>query len=520
MRGKDDHTYVISNKKQTFLNILFSGSGFTAVMILIEFFIIYSVYRYLLPYVWQFISLVLLADIIATITIASSNTNPDFKKTWITIVFLMPGLGFLIYFLIQFDPFNHRFMKYFVDIQNGSKGYIQTPRKLEEQIRKEDSELYKLHRYLEKTGNDGIYTNCRVTYFASGEEQFPVMIEKLKQARKFIFLEYFVIETGKLWGEILEVLLQKVSEGVDVRIIYDGTCDFKHLPHNYYRQLNKLGIKTIKFAPIYPFISQNYNFRDHRKTCVIDGQIAFNGGTNLADEYANIDSPFGYWKDSAVMVEGAAVQAYTLMFLQIFSAGKDAIEYQFVDEKTETYEDNGYVIPYADIPVDEYHVGQQVYMDLINDATRSIYIMTPYFACDYMVVSALRKAALSGIDVNIIFPGIPDKYLTNCFAKEKYASLINAGVNVYQFTNGFIHSKQIVVDSQKAVVGSINFDFRSFNYSFENATYMYNCSCIKDIEKDMKQTIRRSEKIEYPSLKRFRKQRLLARLFKIFEPMF
>ena len=296
---------------------------------------------------------------------------------------------------------------------------------------------------------------------------------------------------------MLEILARKAKEGVDVRVMYDGTCEFSTLPHDYPKRLRKLGIKCKMFSPVTPFVSTHYNYRDHRKILVIDGHTAFNGGVNLADEYINHVEKYGHWKDTAVMLKGEAVKSFTLMFLQTWNIDEKRPEFEeflayptFAPEKTA-----GYVIPYGDCPLDQDKVGERVYMDILNRAQKYVHIMSPYLILDGEMETALKFAAERGVEVCLILPGIPDKAAPYALAKTHYASLVESGVQIYEYTPGFVHAKVFVSDDREAVVGTINLDYRSLYHHFECATYMYEVGCIPEIEADFQSTLEKCRKV-------------------------
>ena len=272
--------------------------------------------------------------------------------------------------------------------------------------------------------------------------------------------EYFIVEEGLMWGRILELLAKKAAAGVDVRVMYDGTCEFALLPHDYPKRLKALRIACKMFAPITPFVSTHYNYRDHRKILVIDGHTAFNGGVNLADEYINEKEKYGHWKDTAVMLKGEAVKSFTLLFLQMWGIDERKEEYtQFLSYSAmPVAQAKGYVIPYGDCPLDGDKVGERVYMDILNRSQRYVHIMSPYLILDGEMETALKFAAERGVEVALILPGIPDKEAPYALAKTHYASLLESGIQLYEYTPGFVHAKVFVSDGREAVVGTINLD--------------------------------------------------------------
>jgi cardiolipin synthase len=379
-----------------------------------------------------------------------------------------------------------------------------------------------LCRYVNRTGDFPIYDNTDVVYFPLGEHKFNALITELEKAEKFIFMEYFIIDEGYMWGKILSILKRKAEQGVDVRVMYDGMCEMSTLSHDYPRRLAGLGIKCKAFAPILPFLSTYYNYRDHRKILVIDGKVAFNGGINLADEYINRRERFGHWKDSAVMLRGEAVRSFTLMFLQMWNISErepqwDKWLYAPVDKEYV----NGYVMPYADCPLDSDKVGENVYIDILNRATDYVHIMTPYLILDGELENSLKFAAERGIDIKIILPGIPDKKGAYALAKTHYRELIRSGVEIFEYTPGFVHSKVFVCDDEKAVVGSINLDYRSLYHHFECATYMYRTSCILDIEKDFQYTLSKCRMVTPETIKNEKFfYKCAGQLLKLVAPLF
>ena len=282
-----------------------------------------------------------------------------------------------------------------------------------------------------------------------------------------------------------------------MRVLYDGTCEFSLLPHDYPNRLKDFGIQCKVFAPAMPFISTHYNYRDHRKILVIDGHTAFNGGINLADEYINQVVRFGHWKDTAVMLKGDAVKSFTLMFLQMWGMDeKEMCISNFLEYPTIPQKDaQGYVIPYGDCPLDNDKLGERVYMDILNRARTYVHIMSPYLILDGEMETALKFAAERGVEVALILPGIPDKYIPYALAKTHYTSLLESGIQIYEYTPGFVHAKVFISDSREAVVGTINLDYRSLYHHFECATYMHGTECIPHIEADFQDTLRKCRKV-------------------------
>ena len=325
---------------------------------------------------------------------------------------------------------------------------------------------------------------------------FAAMCEEMQKAEKYIYMEYFIIQEGMMWGRLLKILADKAAQGVDVRVMYDGMCDLSLLSSDYPQRMATLGIKCKSFSPITPLVSTHYNNRDHRKILVIDGKVAFNGGVNLADEYINHIKVYGHWKDTAVMLKGKAAASFTLMFLQMWNLTERTADWSASKLTANTGSGEGYVIPYCDSPLDDDKVGEMVYCDILNRAKSYVHIMTPYLILDNELETALKFAAERGVDVKLMVPGIPDKKMVYCLTRSYYKALLQAGVKIYEYTPGFVHAKVFVCDDERAVVGTINLDYRSLYHHFECATYMYKTSCAADIEKDYEETLAKCRKVD------------------------
>jgi len=391
-----------------------------------------------------------------------------------------------------------------------------------EALRQRDAGAASLANYLGRKGF-GVYDGAEVTYFPSGEEKWRALLEQLEKAEKFIFLEYFIISEGVMWQSVLNVLQRKAAQGVEVRLMYDGTCEFVHLPVGYWQELRRKGIQCKVFSPLRPFVSTHYNYRDHRKIAVIDGRVAFTGGVNLADEYINVASRFGHWKDTAVMVRGAAADSFTRMFLQMWDLDEKRLSdygkyLGCVGEAPVTAK--GFVVPYGDSPLDDDPVGERVYMDILNRAQNKVCIMTPYLILDGEMETALKFAAERGVEVTLILPGIPDKKIPYGLAFTHYASLMASGVKIYEYVPGFVHAKVFFSDGCEAAVGTVNLDYRSLYHHFECGAYLYGTECIDQIEADFAETLKKCRQVTYQTLRKGNFwRRLRGFLFKGLAPL-
>lgn len=428
---------------------------------------------------------------ILVIYILNKNENPSFKLAWIVLFVVSPVFGALFYLFVKFQVesklINYKLLKIIDETQQ----YLSQDKKVIAELEEVDMQVANLAKYMVNIGGYPIYKNTDIEYFSLGEEKFKEMKKQIKKAQKFIFMEYFIVEESYMWNSILELLEEKVKEGVEVRFMYDGMCSLSLLPYNYPDFIKEKGIKCKMFSPIKPVLSTAQNNRDHRKILVIDGKVAFNGGINLGDEYINRIEKYGHWKDTAIMLTGDAVKSFTLMFLQMWNINEknhDDFE-KYISIEKEEQNSIGYVMPYGDSPLDNENVGENVYLDILATAKRYVHIMTPYLIIDNEMMIALTYAAKRGIDIKLILPSIPDKKSAFMLARTYYPELIRAGVKIYEYTPGFVHAKVFSSDDEKAVVGTINLDFRSLYLHFECATFFYKTNTVKYVENDFQNTL-------------------------------
>ena len=376
-------------------------------------------------------------------------------------------------------------------------------------------------RYLQGFAGAPVYKGTDVTFFPLGEDMFAEMLRQLEQAKKYIFLEYFIIAPGKMWDSILEILKRKAALGVDVRVVYDDIGSFGLLPRHYARELERAGISCLVFNPFTNIFSSRFNNRDHRKICVIDGNVGFTGGANLADEYINAYPKHGHWKDTAVMLRGEGVFSLTVMFLSLWDYERKIKEDFSRFSPTVTRQGEGFVQPYTDSPADGEYVGETVYENMLGRAKDYVYITSPYLIIDNTMIAALTSAAKSGVDVRIITPGIPDKKTVFLLTRSYYNVLLEAGVKIYEYTPGFVHAKEFVSDDRTAVVGTINLDYRSLCHHYECGVWMCENKAVLEIKEDFLKTLTQCREIT-PELCRkiLGKRPLLLAILRIFAPLF
>jgi cardiolipin synthase len=497
-----EHVLLLERGKRGLLRIVFGRTGVIILLLVLQVFLLLLGFRYLERYVPYFLVIATIFSVIIVLHLLSRDEDPTVKLTWVILVMATPVFGTLLFLYIQTD-LGHRFLhKRLETVLKETEGYFENDAILCEKLQKEDREFYNLAVYLKRHGGYPIYENTDVRYFPLGDDKFKELLKQLEQAEQFIFLEYFIIAEGYMWGRVLDILERKVREGVEVRVLYDGTCAVNLLPYAYPKKLQALGIQCKMFAPLRPLVSTHYNNRDHRKILVIDGRVAFTGGVNLADEYINLRVVHGHWKDTAVMLTGAAVASFTLMFLQMWNINEKQEDYEKYLRCSVPVPASGYVLPYGDSPLDDERVGEMVYLDILNQAQRYVHIMSPYLILDYELVTALTFAAKRGVEVALILPHIPDKKFAYALAHSHYRELLAGGVQIYEYTPGFVHAKVFVSDDRKAVVGTINLDYRSLYHHFECAAYLRDVSAIHEIEADVQGTLAQCQRITLQDVRR------------------
>ncbi len=512
---------LLEKQKKGVFRVIFSRTGII-ILLLVLMFICFIVAELLFAaLIAKIMGGVGLFNLVVITYLASSNMDSSSKLTWILVVTVTSFFGTMFYLYTKTNIGNRNIMKGCAILNNKHKNDLIQNKTVIEKLKEETPETAELVHYLNHSGAYPITEKNKITYYPSGEKKWQGMLEELKKAEKFIFLEYFIIDEGEMWGSILYILVQKAKMGVDVRVMYDGTCAIGLLPYNYPEMMRYYGIKCKMFSPLRPFLSTHYNYRDHRKIMVIDGKVGFNGGVNLADEYINKYERFGHWKDTAIKIEGKAVDNLTVMFLNMWSMGEKEEDYgQYLNIAQNIENQNGYAVPYGDNPLDGDKVGEKVYMDIINRANRYVHIMTPYLILDDPMMMTLKYCAERGIDTKIILPGIPDKKAVYCLAKTYFKNLLKSGVKIYIYTPGFVHAKVFVSDDSKAVVGTINLDYRSLYHHFECGTYMYGVDCIDDIEDDFQQTLTECQQVTMESIAKEKIfVRLLGRIMRLIAPL-
>ena len=502
--------------------LLMSKYGFSIAIILIELFVIFGIILYMsqiAPLVW--VSLVFLVSVATVIAIVNRSMSPESKVTWLIVTFV-PVFGPLLYLMFGERRLSKKELKQLQEL-NSIAFHENNGRQLHLQLQETDKSAYEIiNALLHMDSNAEVYDQTDSQFFASGEEMWQQMLEDLKRAEKFIFLEYYIVEEGLMWDSILEILEEKAAQGVEVKMLYDDIGCMVTLPGDYTVHLRSKGIDAHKFNKVIPRMTVAYNNRDHRKILVIDGQISYTGGINLADEYINHIERFGHWKDSGIRIDGPATQAFTRLFLMNWYINRGEIsDFDQYHLENQTRSGSGLCIPYGSGPKPIYQmkVGKIVYQNLINQAEDFVYITTPYLIIDYDLTEDIKNAAMRGVDVRIVTPHIPDKKLIQLVTRGAYPDLLSAGVRIFEYTPGFIHSKQMIVDDRFAAVGTINLDYRSLVHHYENAVLLYKTESIADIRKDFEEIFEQSQEIFSDTINPTWYQMMIKEVTQLFAPM-
>ena len=503
--------------------LLMSKYGFSIIIMLLELLLVFAAFFYFNQLVPNWLSaLVIVSLYIGTIlAIVNRNMPPESKVTWLLFA-VVPVFGFLLYLMIGERRLSKKEIQQ-LEKMDSMKFREDNSYDLRVELKQENKSAFGIVKsLLSMDHNADVYDGTASQYFSLGEEMFEAMLDDLRSAKKFIFLEFYIIDPGVMWNRVLDILVDKVQQGVEVKLLYDDIGCMATLPGDYTKRLRKMGIDAHKFNKVIPRMTVAYNNRDHRKILVVDGQVGYTGGINLADEYINHIVRFGHWKDGGVRLEGRAVKALTRLFLMNWYINRGEImdfdRYHFDSQRVEG---KGLYIPYGSGPKPIYkeQVGKAVYQNIINQAIDYVYITTPYLIIDYDLTEDIKNAAMRGVDVRIVTPFIPDKKLIQIVTRGAYPDLLEAGVRIYEYTPGFIHSKNVISDDELAVVGTINFDYRSLVHHYENAVLMYQTESIADIKRDFEDLFDVSKEISLETLQNSWYQRLLKEIMQLFAPL-
>lgn len=483
---------------------------------------------------WRLIQLIFTFISIGVIIYeVNRSTEPTFKITWLLIILIIPVFGITLYIFTRINLHTQLLQKRYEEVRRTTGINLLKDEEVYKELEETSPGDLRIITYLEKCSGSPVYKNTDVKYFSIGEDMLEDMKTELQTAKKFIFMEYFIInaymnntQNPHIWEEILEILKQKAKEGVEVRLLYDGMGCLTTLPKDYDKTIREMGIKCKIFSPIIPLISTHQNNRDHRKICVIDGRVAYTGGINLADEYANRIVRFGHWKDTGIKLVGEAVGGFCALFLEMWNlqleedSDEEIRKYIIYSRRYKEEDAKGYVIPFGDTPIDDDDVGKRVYIDILDNAKEYVHITTPYLVIDYEIYEAMKYATRRGVEVSIIMPHIPDKKYAFYLSRTYYPELLKAGVKIYEYESGFVHAKMSVGDGKKAMVGTVNHDFRSLYLHYECGALMIDAPAISDIEEDFQNMFKNSIKVNYEFYKSLPwYQRLYGQAIKLVAPL-
>lgn len=484
--------------RQMFSRVVLVSLGI-AVQVAWLLFVLFFLSAYYLPFAFA-LNLLSLA---AVLFIINRPGNPQVKMAWIAPILAFPIFGGVVFLISGAKRPKHKLLHALEDSEamlaphKPHSASIPTP----DAPTGQEVYLSAQSRYLASHGFPA-YLNTDSEYFSDCRAGWEKILHDLEGAERFIFMEYFIINPGVMWDPVLELLKKKAAEGVEVRLMYDDVGSISYLPRKYWKELESYGIHCVAFNPYRPVYAVVMNHRDHRKILVIDGNVAYTGGVNFADEYIGEKIRFGEWKDNLIRLEGEAVRSMTLLFLEMWNANRptdsceSAAAYMPDPVRSAQVHCEGLVQPYGDSPVDSEILAENVYLNMINQATCYVYIYTPYVVIDYEMTRALCLAARRGVDVRLVVPAIPDKKIVYALTKSYFPELIENGVKVYRFTPGFVHSKVFLADDRQAIVGSVNLDYRSLTLHFENACMFVDHPVIPSVKADFEETFPRCEPVE------------------------
>lgn len=503
------------------LEKLFNRTLFMIIMLILEIMLISQFFKWFGSQVAWIEGRLRIGSVLIILGIVNNSKHLSSDMLWILSIMISPVFGTAIYLLLGANLLSSKtFHNILISTLDAVKYYKQDPEVLEE-AEKKAPEYSGQFRYISESAHFPLYRNTDFSYYGLGDEGYPVMLEELRKAERFIFMEYFIIQEGKMWDGILEILKEKAAAGLDIRVLYDDLGSFFTLPFSYAKKLEGYGIKCVPFNKINPFIGAIANHRDHRKIMVIDGKVAFSGGVNLADEYINAIEIHGHWKDNIIRIKGEAVWSYTVLFLTHWNALRktddDFATFKHVFQPAKQFD--GYIAPYGETPLGDERTAQNIYLNILNQAKDYCYIITPYLIIDTDFINTLILAAKRGVDVRIMTPGVPDKKIVYSITQSYYRTLIEGGIKIIEYTPGFVHAKLFVSDDKIATVGTVNLDYRSLYLHFENGTYLYGVSTIMDIKKDFLDACALSSEVSLKDRRISPLKTFLVALLRVFAPL-
>ena len=443
---------------------------------------------------------------------------------WALIIYLLPIFGSVLYFRANHSYGSIKKRKAWQNITFLSSNYLPANTESFFGLSKTDSTAFKQSMYISNSLNMPIYENSSTKYLADGTAYFKEMFDMIKKAKRYIFLEYFIFKEGRVWNELFQLLKEKARQGVEIKILYDDFgCMDRFTDRKTFKKLANYKIEALPFNRVLSSFSGLINYRDHRKIMIVDGEHALTGGINIGDEYCNLTNTLGTWKDNGIKISGEAVWSLVVMFINSWHfSTNERLEYEKYKCSDNTKnKSKEYVQPYGTSPLTHEPIARNIYMNLINSAQKSIYITSPYLILDEEMITALKLAAKSGVLVNIIFPAVPDKKTAFFLARARFSELIKAGIKIYEFTGGFIHAKNLVIDGKIASIGTVNMDFRSLYLHFENGVMLYNSPTVTDIRNDFEKTLSHSHQLTLKDMKKRKfSEKFCGFVLKLVSPFF
>ncbi len=471
-------------------------------------------------YVPYFYIAIILTEVFYLVKVVASNANPDYKIPWLLLILLIPVVGIMLYLLFHDRQLSKRQAKRLQTIKKIKKKGSNDI--LIKDLEQQDKLIASQAKALLNLTSGSLYTNTKAQYYPSGETTLMPLLNDLVAAKRYIFLEYFIIADGLFWQAILTILKDKVKKGVEVRVIYDDIGCMTTLSGSYYKELSKLDIKCQPFFKLNGQANNKFNNRSHRKMIIIDGEIAYTGGFNLADEYINKIVKFGYWKDAGLRLEGEAVKEFVYLFWQDWNLNSPQIDLD-INSYLRNYSlpSTGYYIPFGDgpKPVYNYHVSQIAISNLLQQAQSYVYITTPYLIITDEILETICNTSLRGVKVVVITPHIPDKKFIHLLTRSNYKRLLVSGVKIYEYKAGFIHAKTYLADGKVGIIGTMNLDYRSLVHHFENGVWLYKSDALKELEMDLKKSVAEALEIKTHTLKFSLFQKCLIALGSFFAPL-
>lgn len=498
-------------------NIVFHRATISILLLLIQVGWIFSlILRFRQQAAWVGV-VTALASLIVMMFVISSKQNPAYKISWLVFVGIMPIFGGFLYFLFSNKLPGKRLRK---KIEANERVLAcQLKELLNEKVKVEEERLAGTISYVSADGHYPAHRNTELKYYPLGELMFADMLHDLENARKFIFFEYFIVGEGKMWQQIKRVLIEKAQKGVDVRVMYDDFGSLTVLPKDFRKDLTEAGIKVVAFNPLVPFLALGMNNRDHRKILVIDGQIGYNGGINIADEYINEINRYGHWKDTGIRLNGEAVLNLTSMFLSVWHAYDENPIRLKEFKPASSVSSPAIVQPFSDNPLDDELRSETLYMDILWQAKNYVYIFTPYLVIDHEMTVALVSAAKRGVDVRLLIPKVSDQKLVADLAESYYRQLLEGGVRIFLYSPGFIHAKSYVSDDEIAVIGTINMDYRSLYLHFECGVLLTDQPTVMDLKKDALKCFEICEEVLLSNLKKGFFREIYHSVLRILSPL-